>query len=164
MLGVGFFWRVKNTGTWDPRGFFRKDATTEFVAVPDICGYRARSPLLGVYIEAKFRDRVENCKKLIFSVKISEDQKKFLRNAHKAGHLAGVAFTLDDAIAIAMNDPKRYVRHPRTYLFMPEEEHEGIIERYKAEKKALSLLKQDPVACATFLARTFDEPIPEDCL
>lgn len=162
-LGVGFFWRVKNMGTWDPvRKFFRKDLSNDFVAIPDICGHRTRAPLLGCYIEAKYIDKVENKKKLIFSVKITQAQKDFLYNAHRAGHLAGVAFTLDDCIAIAMNDPVRYVRHPRTYLFLPEDQHEMVIARYKEQKKALSLLKQDPVASATILARTHDEPEQED--
>lgn len=156
-LGVGFFWRVKNTGTWDPtRGFFRKDLSKDFVAIPDICGYLKKDGT-AVFIEAKYIEGVEKKKKLIFSVKITNDQKRFLHGAHQAACLSGVAFTLDDCIAIVRNDPTRYVRHPRTYLFMPEEMHEKIIDRYKDEKKALSALRQDPVASATYLAKTHEE-------
>jgi len=156
-LGVGFFWRVKNTGTFDPtKGVFRKDTTTEFVAIPDICGYMHSGR--AVFIEAKYREGVERVKKLIFSVKISNDQKKFLLEAHKRGCFSGVAFTLDDCIAIVRNDPKRYVRHPRTWLFLPEAEHEQICARYLEERKALSALRQDPVASVTFLARPSEEP------
>lgn len=156
-LGVGKFWRVKNTGTWDPvRQIFRKDLTTEFVAIPDICGYLKSGR--SVFIEAKYKEGVEKVKKLIFSVQITEDQKHFLREAHKNNCFAGVAFTLDDCIAIVRNDPTRYVRHPRTWMFLPEPEHAGIIEKYTKEKRALSALRQDPVASATFLARTHDEP------
>ncbi len=154
-LGTGFFWRVKNTGTWDPtRKIFRKDLSTDFVAIPDICGYLKSGR--AVFIEAKYVDKVEKKQKLIFAVKISDDQKRFLYQAHATNCFAGVAFSLDDCIAIVRNDPTRYVRHPRTYLFLPEGEHAQVIERYKAEKKALSALKQDPVASATYLARTHD--------
>lgn len=163
MLGVGFFFRVKNTGTWDPhRKIFRKDSSADFVAIPDICGYRKRDPLLACYIEAKWVAGLEKNTKLIFYVKITDKQKEFLLDAHKAGHLAGVAFCLDDAIAIAMNDPTRYVRHPRTWMFLPKDQHEYVIARYQEQKKALSRLKQDPVASVTTLARSFDEPETED--
>lgn len=152
-LGVGFFYRVKNMGTYDPvRGFFRKDLSKDFVAIPDVCGYRTKPPLLGVYIEWKHVHGLDKKRKLIFKVKITDKQKEFLYGAHRAGHLAGVAFNLDDAIAIAMNDPARFVRHPRTYLFLPDSEHEIVIARYHEQKKALSKLKQDPVAAATYLA------------
>lgn len=161
-LGVGYFYRVKTTGTYDPtRRVFRKDTTAQ-VGIPDVCGYRTRPPLLGVFIEWKWVHGLEKKQKLIFKVKISKEQTEFLLRAHRAGHLAGVAFCLDDAIAIAMNDPRRYVRHPRTYLFLPEDEHAMVIERWKVQKKALAELRQDPVASATFLARRFDDPGDDD--
>lgn len=156
-LGVGKFWRVKNTGTWDTvRKVFRKDLTTEFVAIPDICGYLHSGR--AVFIEAKYKNGVEKVRKLIFSVKITDDQKKFLLEAHKRNCFAGVAFTLDDCIAIVRNDPKRYVRHPRTWLFLPNDQHERICAQYLLERKALSALRQDPVASVTFLSRPSDEP------
>lgn len=159
-LGVGFFWRVKNTGTWDPvRQVFRKDAAADFVAIPDICGYLKNGR--AVFIEAKRTQGLEKKRKLIFSVKITQDQKDFLCRAHGAGCLAGVAFDLDDCIAIVRDDPTRYVRHPRTWLFLPQSMHDIVIERYKVQKKALSQLRQDPVASATYLARTHEEPDPE---
>lgn len=167
MLGIGFFWRVKNTGTWDPvRQIFRKDLATDFVAVPDICGYLKSGR--AVFIEAKYREGVEKMKKLVFVTKASDEQKKFLWEALQKGCLSGVAFTLDDCIAIVRDDPSRYVRHPRTWAFIPdyidnqESKYAVIIERYKIQKNALSQLKQDPVASATFLAKTHQEPEEED--
>lgn len=154
-LGVGFFWRVKNTGTFDPtRGFFRKDMSTDFVAIPDICGYLHSGR--AVFIEAKYREGVEKMKKLIFSVKISDKQKEFLRDAYHRNCYAGVAFTLDDCIAIVRNDPTRYVRHPRTWCFADPSLHASIIAEYVKQKEALAKLRQDPVASSTYLARTHD--------
>lgn len=160
-LGVGFFWRVKNTGTYDPnRKVFRKDMTTDFVALPDICGYLHSGR--AVFIEAKYREGVEKMKKLIFVTKASEKQKEFLWNALQSGCYAGIAFTLDDCIAIVRNDPTRYVRHPRTWAFIPAviPDHAGkyevICKRFEEQKKALAALRQDPVASATYLARTHD--------
>ena len=160
-LGVGFFWRVKNTGTYDPvRKCFRKDMSTDFVAIPDICGYLHNGK--SVFIEAKYAADLDTKRKLIFAVKITDKQKEFLWNALQSECRAGIAFTLDDCIAIVRHDPTRYVRHPRTWAFIPPfiPDHEGkyaaIIKRYEEEKKALAKLRQDPVASATYLARTHD--------
>lgn len=156
-LGVGFFWRVKNTGTYDPvRGIFRKDLSTDFVAIPDICGYLYSGR--AVFIEAKYDSKLEKKRKLIFKVKTTDKQKEFLLDAHCHGCRAGFAYTLDDCIAIVRNDPTRYVRHPRTYAFLPETSWPPVIAEYEANKKALAKLRQDPVASATYLARTSDGP------
>lgn len=154
-LRVGFFWRVKNTGTYDPvRKTFRKDLSTDFVAIPDICGYLHSGR--AVFIEAKYAADLDKKRKLIFKVKTTDKQKEFLLNAHSNNCRVGFAFTLEDCIAIVRNDPTRYVRHPRTYAFMPETAWPLIISDYEAQKKALSALRQDPVASATYLARTHD--------
>ena len=146
----GFFYRVKNMGTYDAaRGFYRKNA--ELVAIPDICGYRSLVMVhaLGVarpvYIECKHVQGVDLKKKLCFKVKISDAQKDFLSSAYKSGCIAGVAFTLDDAIAIAANDPKRHPRHPRTWCFLTEQEQEEKAEAWKKERAALEALNQDPL-------------------
>lgn len=169
--GLGFFYRVKNMGTFDPiRKVYRKDYGQALVAIPDICGYRHRhtvkrlDPLaVPVYIEVKNVKGVEKKRKLIFKCKITDQQKDFLLRAHRSGCLAGVAFTLEDALAIAHDDPVRYPRHPRTYLFLDLDEagRRELTERvadYEAAKKALSRMKQDPVAAATTLAHGLTEP------
>ena len=160
--GEGFFYRVKNMGTFDPvRKIYRKDYGTALVAIPDICGYlfnhkvKRLDPIARpVYIEVKNIERVEARKKLIFAVKITDQQKEFLLRAHNSGCLAGVAFTYEDCLAIVKDDPVRYPRHPRTYCFMPRPWLEEYAVRYAEEKKALSRLKQDPVAAVTVLAGT----------
>lgn len=152
---LGFFYRVKNMGTFDPvRGFFRKNQ--ELVCIPDICG---DMPGCAVYIECKYVQGVEKKKKLCFKAKISDGQKDFLYRAHKRGCRAGVAFTLDDAIAIAASDPKRHPRHPRTWCFLPPAEQEAKAEAWKAERAALSKLKNDPLG----FIQLRDHGPEEDC-
>ena len=147
----GFFYRVKNMGTYDAvRGFYRKNA--ELVAIPDICGYRSHK-LAGnggrlaqnVFIECKHVQKVEQKRKLCFKVKISNEQKDFLSSAYKSGCLAGVAFTLDDAISIAANDSIRHPRHPRTWCFLAGQEQEEKAEIWKKERAAKAALNQDPL-------------------
>lgn len=164
--GLGFFYRVKNMGTFDPvKKIYRKDYGTSLVAIPDICGYvyRTRNPNWGcpakfpitaipVYIEVKYIKDVDRKRALTFVCKITDEQKRFLLDAHKAGCRSGIAFTLEDCLAIAYCDPDRYPRHPRTWMFLPEPELAIKVTEYQEKKKALSRLKQDPVAAATTLA------------
>lgn len=165
-------------GTFDPiRKVYRKDYGQALVAIPDICGYRkpyfsailansGGQPLtkaIPVYIEVKNVKGVEKKRKLVFKCKITDQQKEFLLRAHRSGCLAGVAFTLEDALAIAHDDPVRYPRHPRTYLFLDLDENgrrelADRVAEYEAAKKALSRMKQDPVAAATTLAHGLTEP------
>lgn len=140
---IGFFYRVKSLGTFDRnRKRYRRNA--ELVPVPEICGYLF-NPCLPVYIEVKRVQRVEKKKRLIFKVRISEAQKSFLLEAHRAGARAGIAFNLEDCIAIASADPNRFPRHPRTYFFLPDEEVEAYAEEYRAQRQALSARCQDPL-------------------
>lgn len=151
---IGFFFRVKNTGTFDPSsGRFRKDRGIDFVAIPDICGHLNSGT--AVYIEGKFAEKVEAKKKLIFAVKISNDQKAFLLDAHRKGCRAGVAFTLDDAIMIATGEG---LRHPRTYLFLPTAELEAYAEEYAKKRRAQAEINQDPLARDIFQ----NTPKPEE--
>jgi hypothetical protein len=149
LMRLGFFYRVKNMGTFDAaRGFYRKHSDT--VAIPDICGYTKAGT--GVFIECKYVAKVEQKKELLFKAKISQEQKDFLLGAHRAGCRSGIAFTLDDAIAIAACDPMRYPRHPRTYLFLPEAEQEAHAAKYIEERRALALKNKDPLARDIHLA------------
>jgi hypothetical protein len=149
--GLGFFYRVKNMGTFDAkRGIYRKDYGTALVAIPDICGYRKDGK--AIYIEVKYVQKVEQKRKLVFACRITDDQKEFLKRAHESGCLSGIAFTLEDCLAIAHDDPLRYPRHPRTWMFMPQAFQDVKIAEWGETKKALSRLKQDPVAAATLLA------------
>lgn len=171
--GLGFFHRVKNMGTYDAaRGIYRKDYGMALVAIPDICGYifQKRTPpqikmfehgptAQPCYIEVKNVQGVEKKRKAVFKCKITDDQKEFLLRAHRGGCLAGVAFTLEDALAIAHDDELRYPRHPRTWMFLDLDQAgrtqlEAIVSAWEAKKKALSRLKQDPVAAVTVLAGT----------
>lgn len=139
---LGFFFRVKNTGIYDVKiGRFRKDRNQDFVAIPDICGHLNSGT--AVYIEGKYTDKVENKKSLIFAVQITAKQKEFLLDAYRKGCRAGVAFTLEDAIGIAKNDP---LRHPRTFVFLPEAELNAYVEGYKERKRAQAKINQDPLA------------------
>ena len=141
-LGIGFFYRVKNMGTFDPiRKFYRKDPSK--VAIPDICGDKTMGR--AVYIECKRVARLEKKKKLIFKVKFQDGQKEFLLNAHRRGQIAGVAFNLEDAISIVKEDEKNYPRHPRTWLFLPEAELEVKAQIYLQNKRALAERNQDPI-------------------
>lgn len=158
MSGLGFFYRVKNMGTWDPiKKIYRKDYGMALVAIPDICGYDKFGR--AVFIEVKNVQGVEKKRKAIFKCKITDEQKDFLLRAHRNGALSGVAFTLEDALAIAHNDPLRYPRHPRTWLFLDRDEKgrqelTDIASGWEEKRKALSRLKQDPVAAVTVLAGT----------
>lgn len=165
--GLGFFHRVKNMGTFDPiRKCYRKDYGMALVAIPDICGYifahrmkRLDPVARPCYIEVKNVQGVEKKRKAVFKCKITDEQKEFLLRAYRGGCLAGVAFTLEDALAIAHDDELRYPRHPRTWMFLDLDQAgrtqlETIVSAWEAKKKALSRLKQDPVAAVTVLAGT----------
>jgi hypothetical protein len=145
-MGIGFYYRVKNMGTYDPiKRIYRKHG--DMVAIPDICGYKKTSR--AVFIECKNVTGVEKKKKLIFSVKITAEQCQFLETAHRMGCLAGVAFNLDDCISISMDDPTQYPRHPRTYSFLPLKEREIYAEKYAKERKAVAIRNQDPLGFLT---------------
>lgn len=141
-LNLGFFYRVRNGGTFDPtRRTFRKNA--ELVAISDICFY-LKGGQAG-FIEVKRTQGIERKKKLTFKVVSTDAQKKFLLDAHRAGCLAGFAFTEKDCLSIVMNDEKRYPRHPRTYAFLPKEEHEAYALKYRELLSAHAEAAQDPV-------------------
>lgn len=142
-LNIGFFYRVRNGGQWDPtRKTFRKNA--ELVAVSDIVGWNKNGR--AVYIEVKRTSSdVDKKKKLIFSVKITDAQKEFLLRAHKHGCISGVAFTEKDCLNIVMDDPVRFPRHPRTYLFLPRPELEEYGEKYRELLAEHAKSAQDPV-------------------
>lgn len=160
MAGLGFFYRVKNMGTYDAKkGAYRKDYGMSLVAIPDICGYTRAGR--AAFIEVKYVQQVEQKKKLTFACKITDLQKEFLLRAHRSGAIAGLAFTLEDTLAIAHDDPLRYPRHPRTWMFLPAAELAEKEREYLEKKKALSRLKQDPVAAVTVLAGTC-QPHPSD--
>lgn len=144
LLRLGKFWRVKTTGTYDPvRKIFRRDKTAD-TGIPDICGYLTGGR--AVFIECKFVEGVEKKKNLLFKAKTTVEQRDFLLAAHRSGCIAGIAFTLDDAIAIARDDSVKYHRHPRTYQFMPEDWQKSYAEKYMEIKKALARQNQDPLA------------------
>lgn len=139
----GFFYRVKSAGTFDPvRKTFRKN--TELVGIPDIVGF-TNKPAIPAYIEAKRVINVESKKKLIFSAKITMEQKDFLLRAHRAGCIAGVAFNLKDVISIVSQDQVLFPRHPRTFFFLPLEELKAYAEEYRALIAAHAASAQDPV-------------------
>lgn len=141
-LNIGFFYRVRNMGTYDAsRGFYRKNA--ELVAISDICFY-LKGGAAG-FIEVKRTKCVESKRKLTFKVVSSDAQKKFLLDAHRAGCRAGFAFNQKDCLAIVMGDEKLYPRHPRTFAFLPKEEHEAYAEKYRELIKAHAENAQDPV-------------------
>lgn len=146
--GAGHFYRIRNGATFDPKiGKFRSN--TAEPGIPDICGYTKAGQ--AVFIECKFIEKVEEREKLVFPIKITEEQKDFLFRAHKAGCRAGVAFTVEDALAIAL-DSYVYPRHPRTYLFLPSKSVEEYAERYAAHKKALAEERKDPLTRDIFHA------------
>ena len=140
--GYGFFFRIKTTGTYDPkRGFFRKN--NELVGLPDIHGYTFKPQ--PAYIEVKRVVRVEKRKKLIFKVQITDEQKDFLLKAFRAGCLAGVAFNLYDCISIVADNGSKYPRHPRTFCFLPREEWEEYAHKYASDKAIHAAIQADPV-------------------
>ncbi len=141
--GIGYFYRIKNLGTFDPKiGRFRSNTTDK--GIPDICGFLKSAR--AVYIEVKFIEKIENRKKIVSKIKITQEQKDFLYRAYKSGCFAGVAFNIEDAIAIAKNDPEIHPRHPRTYQFLPDDELNVIVEKYKVEKAKFTELNKDPLA------------------
>ena len=147
-LGIGFFYRVKNMGTFDKeRGFYRKPWDTT-VAIPDICGYLKNGR--AVYIEVKYVPKYEKKKKLVFKTQIGDNQKRFLYEAYKAGCIASVAFCLDDVLATVKDGTQDYIRHPRTYMFLQGLDDvllEKIVEEYKAKISARrKLYDSDPLA------------------
>lgn len=152
-VGLGFFYRVKNMGTYDAKkGTYRKDYGAGLVAIPDICGFTKAGR--AAFIEVKYIEGVEKKQKPVFSCKITDLQKEFLLRAHRSGAIAGVAFNLEDALSIAHDDELRYPRHPRTWLFLPEAELNPLADAWLEKRKALSRLKQDPVASVVVLGGT----------
>lgn len=141
--GIGFFFRIKNGATFDPKiKRFRANVGTP--GIPDICGFLKSGR--AVYIEMKHVEKIESRKKIISAIKITQEQKDFLYRAYKSGCFAGVAFNLEDAIAIAKNDPEIHPRHPRTYQFLPDDELAVIVSKYAEEKKAFTEKNKDPLA------------------
>lgn len=140
---IGFFWKIRNGSTWDPT-IKRFRANTATPGIPDICGYLKSGR--SVFVECKYVEKIESRKKIISAIKITREQKDFLYRAYKSGCFAGVAFTLEDAIAIAKNDPEIHPRHPRTYQFLPDDELAVIVSKYAEEKKAFTEKNKDPLA------------------
>lgn len=143
--GVGYFFRIRNGATFDPKVKQFRSNTAE-KGIPDILGWK--KPGRMVLIEVKYLQFVENKKKLTFVVRLSDEQKVLLKKAHDDGALAGVAFTLEDAINIVHDDPFRFPRHPRTYGFMDKEWLDIYAEDYRERKKILSEYMSDPVRAA----------------
>lgn len=141
--GIGCFFRVRKIGAIDPeKGTYRK--WNDLGQIPHIIGFRKHTGQ-AVFIECKFVQRIEKRKPLVFPVKITKEQKDFLLAAHNAGAIAGVAFTLEDAIAIAHDSQMEYPRHPRTFCFLPKEDLEEYVGVYKETKKALCAGRRDPL-------------------
>lgn len=142
-MAGGYYFRIRNGSTFDPKiGRFRANVAEP--GIPDICGFTKSGK--AAFIEVKFVEKIENKKKLVCKIKITQEQKDFLYRAYKAGCLAGVAFNLSDAIAIVANDQELYPRHPRTFSFLPEEDQLAYAERYKEEKAKFTELNKDPLA------------------
>lgn len=141
--GLGYFWRVKTMGTYDPiRKTFRRNS--DIRGLSDISGYRFNGGR-AVFIEVKWVRDVDKKRNLIFKTTLTPEQKEHLLRAYDAGCIAGVAFTLEDAVAIAHDDPERYPRHPRTFMFLPEVRLNEYVEKYKILKKAFTEKNQDPL-------------------
>lgn len=138
-----FISRIRNGATFDPK-IKRFRSNTAEPGIPDLLGFR-KGTGQAIFIEVKYQDKIENRKRLVCKVRITEDQKVYLKRAHENGCLAGIAFTIDDALAIVHNDPGLYPRHPRTYGFMSDEWLEAYAVEYKEQKRIVSLEKQDPV-------------------
>lgn len=87
---AGLFWQGKRKG----------DVLTDLRAVkvlvpgfPDLCGFR-RSDGKAVYIEVKTA-----------TGRVSPEQQHFIEVARKAGALAGIARSVEDALEIVKGDP-----------------------------------------------------------
>lgn len=158
MGGNGRFFRIKTMGTFDPvRMQYRKHFDVK--GIPDIIGFTKNG--IACFIEVKRVGKNGEPKKLVYAVKISDDQKLFLLDAHRSGCRAGVAFNLDDCLAIVKNDSRRYPRHPRTYAFLPAPEREKLAGEYEEQIKRLRALKRDPLG-HVLLASSDDHLLDRD--
>lgn len=160
--GYGHFFRIRNGATFDPVAkIFR--ANTAEKGIPDIIGFLKGSGQ-AVFIEVKFQETIENRKKITHKVKISDEQKAFLRNAHLMGCRAGIAFTMDDALAIVTQDYDAYPRHPRTWAFLDDEE--AIKEKaaqYELQKEVPRKERRCPAPLAMADWREVEPRIEKSC-
>lgn len=135
-LGRGYFFRVRNGATFDPRaGIFRSNTTVK--GIPDIIGYTNKGKI--VLIEVKYVESYVTGKKTKNTSIISRDQKEFLTNAYDSNCIVGIAYTIEDAIEILQDDPAYNVRKLRTYNFLP---------RHRKSEKEKELKELKPIAAA----------------
>lgn len=141
--GLGHFWVQKTMGTFDPvRKVFRKNTAVR--GISDICGFLFKTGR-AVFIEVKWVKDVDKKRKLVFKSTITDEQKEFLLRAHDGGCIAGIAFSLDDCMAIVKENDEVFPRHPRTYMFLPEKDLTEYVEKYKVLKAAQVAARQNPV-------------------
>lgn len=140
--GYGYFFRIRNGATYDPRiGRFRVNTAEK--GIVDLLGWTTHP--LPVTIEVKYFETIEKKKKISHVVLVSEEQKEFLYRSYKAGNRSGIAFTVDDAIAIVTNNHELWPRHPRTWRFLPEEEYVEKVALYLKYKKEKTITSRDPL-------------------
>lgn len=141
----GHYFRIRNGATFDPKaGIFRSNTAEK--GISDILGWTNHNPPIAVAIEVKYFETIEKRRKVTHKVKISEEQMEFLYKLHKAGGRAGIAFTVDDALAIVFNNPEERPRHPRTWRFLPEEEYQEKVALWEKHKDFPKNETLDPVA------------------
>lgn len=136
---VGYFFRIRNGATFDPRAGIHRANTAE-KGIPDILGLTDKGRF--VAIEVKYLEKVEDRKKITFVVKLRDEQKSFLQRVESLGGVAGVAYTVQDSIDIIQDKPLIYPRHPRTYGHKEKEWRARYEVDYRRRKKALVLLKE----------------------
>lgn len=136
---IGYFFRIRNGATFDPRAGVHRANTAE-KGIPDIIGLTAQGRF--VAIEVKYLEKVEDRKKITFVVKLRDEQKSFLERVESLSGVAGVAYTVQDAIDIVQDNPLLYPRHPRTYGHKTKEWRSSYEEDYHRRKKALVLVKE----------------------
>lgn len=140
--GIGYFFRIRNGATFDPRAGIHRANTAE-KGIPDIIGITTAGRF--VAIEVKYLEKLENKKKLTFTVKISDEQKDFLEKIERLSGLSGIAFSIEDALNIARDNQILSPRHPRTYGHKTKEWRAAYEEKYKAAKAKLVAARKDPV-------------------
>lgn len=141
-LGLGYFFRIRNGATFDPKaGIFRSNTTVK--GIPDIVGYTTLGR--AVFVEVKFISGYDERKLIKHRNMLSQEQKQFLNNAHKCNAIAGVAYNMQDAIDIVNDNPIDFPRHARTYDFLPKAEKNEMKSTCKEDKRVLSEKKKDPI-------------------
>lgn len=110
--------RIKNMGTFDPKGgFFRSNGMEK--GIPDIIGCNKDGR--GIFIEVKmFRKGHKAGQEL--PIAPNDTQCEYLTEMDKRGAIVGVAYNPGDAFDIIADNPHKYPRNKRTYIFRPVEE------------------------------------------